>query len=636
MKYKLSLVLFLILYNFIYAQKTDYTLLSIPESLKENANTVVINQQIDINILSQKSFTIKKNKVVCIFNENGLRNIDASEYYDASTKLKSIEAVVYNSSGKELKKIKRKDFKDKSVADGFSILTEGRIAFLDYTPTEYPFTIVYNSEIETSNTAFIPNWSPIDDTFESVLKSSITINYIDGLGFKFKEFNFENKNIIKEEAKNRLSYTVENLSFIKNEEYSPSFKNITPYVMFGLDKFNLEGVEGTATTWKEFGLWMYTNLLVGSDELSFETQEKIKSLVGNEMDPIKKARIVYQFVQDKTRYVSIQLGIGGWKPMLAKDVDRLGYGDCKALSNYTRALLKIVNVNSYYTIIYGGYDKTSMYQDFVSMQGNHVVLAIPVNEKLCFLECTSQTKPFGFEGDFTDDRFALLVKPDKGEIVKTNAFNGNANTQHTNGTYLIDENGNISGGIAIKSTGVQYEDSYNLEKNPLEKIDAFYKSHFSNINNLKIEKVTFNNNRETVEFTENLKLSAPAYGLTNAKSIVFAVNAFNHNQNIPQRYRTRNNPFEIKRGFFDQDEIEISLPVNYYIEVKPDDFEIKDKFGEYKIEISIVNPHKIIYKRTLLINKGLYEKTEYENYRKFKENIVKADNSKIIITKKPS
>ena len=614
----------------------DYVSLSIPESLKENVNTVVVNQQIDINILSQKSFTIKKNKVICVYNEYGLRNIDASEYYDKTTKISSIEAIVYNSYGKEIKKIKRKDFKDKSVADGFSILTDGRIVFLDYTPTEYPFTIVYNSEVETSNTAFIPTWRPIDDTFESVLKSSISINYTDNLGFKFKEFNFENKNIVKKETNNSLSFTVENLPSVKYEDCSPSFKKIIPYVMFGLEKFNLEGVEGIATTWEGFGLWMYNNLLIDSDELPVDTQEKIKSIVGNETDPIKKAKIVYQFVQDKTRYVSIQLGIGGWKPMLAKDVDRLGYGDCKALSNYTRSLLKIVNVPSYYTVIYGGSDIESFDQDFVSMQGNHAVLAIPVNDKLCFLECTSQTKPFGFEGDFTDDRYALVIKPEGGKIVKTNAFIDKESKQQTKGNYLIDENGNIDGAITVKSTGIQYDNTYELEKKSSEKVVDFYKSHFSNINNLKIEKVAFNNNKEKVEFTENLKLSAPAYGSINSKNIVFPVNAFNRNQNIPQRYRTRNNPFEIARGFFDEDEIEITIPNNYYIEAKPDNLEFKDKFGEYKIEIKIINPQKIIYKRTLLINKGFYEKTDYENYRKFREQIARADNSKIIITKKQS
>ncbi len=55
-------------------------------------------------------------------------------------------------------------------------------------------------------------------------------------------------------------------------------------------------------------------------------------------------------MQDKTRYISVQIGIGGWKPMLADDVNKLGYGDCKGLTNYTKALLEAVDVPSYYTL----------------------------------------------------------------------------------------------------------------------------------------------------------------------------------------------------------------------------------------------------------------------------------------------
>jgi hypothetical protein len=55
-------------------------------------------------------------------------------------------------------------------------------------------------------------------------------------------------------------------------------------------------------------------------------------------EPIMKAKLIYDYVQQKSRYVSIQVGIGGWKPMDASDVDRLGYGDCKGLTNYTKAL----------------------------------------------------------------------------------------------------------------------------------------------------------------------------------------------------------------------------------------------------------------------------------------------------------
>jgi Transglutaminase-like superfamily len=492
---------------------------------------------------------------------------------------------------------------------------------------------VFYCETQSSNTAFIPAWTPIDDLFESVLKSGISISYPEKLGFKFKEFNFDDKKIVKTETKNNISFSVENIPAYKPEDYAPSFQKLVPKVLFGLERFSLEGIEGTAKNWEDFGLWVNNNLLQGLDEIPLETQGKIKTLVASETDPVKKAKIIYKYVQDKVRYVSIQIGIGGWKPMPAKEVDRLSYGDCKALSNYTKSLLKVAGIQSYYTIIFAGENKKDIDADFVSMQGNHAILTLPINDKLCFLECTSQTTPFGFGGDFTDDRNALIIKSDKGEIIHTNEYNEKVSSQFSKGNYTLDEIGGISGGISVISKGIQFDNIFTLNKKSPTEISDHYKNRFANINNLKIVNSNFNLNNEKVEFIENLELQAKDYAEINGKKIFFAPNAFNQNQKIPQRYRNRINPLEIQRGFFDSDEIEILLPSGFSIEAKPDNFELITKFGEYKTEYIVLNGNKIKYNRSFLLKKGFYDKSEYENYRKFIEQVAQNDNSKIVITK---
>lgn len=628
------IAIFFLFSTVMLSQKIDNALFLAPENLKENANSIVIEQNTEITIGSHKSYTIRTHKVIRVLNELGVKNIDAKEYYDSSIRIKSIDASMYNVYGKTIKAFKQKDFKDQSVADGYSVLTDKRMIFLDFTPTEYPFTLVYDSEVVNDNTAFIPSWTPIDDIYEGVLKSSMTVNYVDGIGFKFKEQNFEGYTIVKKEEKNKISYVLENAQAVKYEELSPSFDRIVPKVYYGLERFSLEGVEGSATSWSDFGKWMYTSLLSDTDDVKSETIDKIKVLLGNETDPVKKAKIIYKYVQDKTRYVSIQLGIGGWKPMSAKDVDRLGYGDCKALTNYTRTLLKAFDVPTYYTIIYAGNNKNNIQNDFVSMQGNHAILALPINDKLTFLECTSQTSPFGFEGDFTDDRFALIVKPDGGEIVKTNSYIEKDNHQKMNSSYTIATDGSINCSLEVKSNGIAYDNSYSIEKETPEKIKAHYKEVFGNLLNLNVVKYSFVNDKEKIEFTEKMECTATNYADMNNNTIIFPLNAFNQYSRVPQRYRTRNNPFEIARGFFDEDEIVITLPENYIIDAKPNDFVINDKFGEYKAEIKVVSPTQIIYKRSFLLKKGFYNKSEYENYRKFIEQVAKADNSKIALIKK--
>lgn len=618
----------------VQSQKNEYSTLLIADSLKENANAVVRLNQIDIIIASQRNMNINTTRVITVLNEKGLSAVDAAEHYDKKTTVKEIEATIYDAFGKEIKKIKRKDFKDNSAAGGGTLFSDSRYIYLDYTPTQYPFTVVYLSKLETSTTAFIPQWYPLSNFFVSVEKSILNVSYPANLGFKKMEFNFSNFNINKSiDTATQLSYTATSIPVQKQEDYSPAFSTIFPKVMMGLELFHLEDVDGKAKTWKEFGQWYYDDILSGTTVLPIETKQKMKALIGDEKDPIKKAQMIYDYVQKKSRYVSIQVGIGGWKPMLANDVDRLGYGDCKALTNYTKALLEAVDVPSYNTVLYGDSQKKDIESQFVSMQGNHMILAIPNGTDYTWLECTSQDAPFGFQGTFTDDRDVLVIKPEGGEIVHTQKYIDKYNSQISSGNYSLNANGDLSGKIEIVSRGSQYSQKEPLENlQPLEK-DEHYKQYWNTINNLKINNLSFSNDKTTVSFTEKVEISAVNYGNLLSGKMMFAINAYNQYTGSIKRIRNRKNPFEIQRGFADSDEITVALPTEFAIEFLPSNFELKSKFGEYKTEFIKKEDDTIIYKRSLFIKKGFYSNTEYDEYRLFIEKVSRNDNAKIIVTK---
>jgi hypothetical protein len=90
--------------TFIFAQKSDYSVLTISDSLKQNANAIVRLNQIDIIIASQRSMNIKTKRVVTVLNEPGLRQSKATENYNKSTPIKNIVATIYDAFGKEIKK----------------------------------------------------------------------------------------------------------------------------------------------------------------------------------------------------------------------------------------------------------------------------------------------------------------------------------------------------------------------------------------------------------------------------------------------------------------------------------------------------------------------------------------------------
>ncbi|MFB9053449.1 DUF3857 domain-containing protein [Formosa undariae] len=310
-------------------------------TLAKNANVLVKTNDVEIHILSYNKMVIKTHRTVTIYNESGDSKAYTHEAYDGSTKIKTLEATIYNAFGEKVKRYKEKDFQDAARADGISIYNDDRIKYIEHQSVSYPYTVDYISEVEHSMTAFLPSWSPLETFYTSVLQTSYQIINDTDVPLALKEEHFEGYNIIK---KSDYHFVAKDLKAITPEAYSPDFYMFAPRLKVAMQTFDMKGVQGINTNWQDFGAWVYESLLSDTQELPESVIATIKSLTTEASTNEEKARIVYDYLQKKARYISVQVGIGGWKPMLAKDVDRLSYGDCKALSNYTHALLNVVGV----------------------------------------------------------------------------------------------------------------------------------------------------------------------------------------------------------------------------------------------------------------------------------------------------
>ncbi|WP_299888899.1 DUF3857 domain-containing protein [uncultured Lacinutrix sp.] len=615
--------------SYLTFSQEKFIALTVSPELKEKSNAVVRSNIIEINIESINKMIVKQHRIVTVYNESGQSKVGGYVNYDNSITVKKLEAKIYNVVGQEIKKIKKKDFKDISVADGFSIFNDNRAMYFEYTPIAYPYTVEFTVETVRTNTAFIPRWIPIEGYYVSTEFSSYKVNNNSGVELTKKASNFEGYDGIEELSE--FHYTATNLPAVVSEAYSPSFTTFVPFLKLALKEFSMEGVKGTNTNWQNFGQWMNDKLIKGTEELPEDVKQAIIEKTKNISSSIEKAKIVYKHMQDKSRYVSIQVGIGGWKPMLASDVDRLGYGDCKGLTNYTKSLLETVGVDSYYTVVYGDSNIRSIDEDFSSLEGNHVILTIPNKGDYIWLECTSQEAPFGYNANFTDDRDVLVITPNGGEIVHTKVYETIGNTQVTKADVIIDDLGNMRAKVNVVYKGSQYDNHTHLESQDIKDQKLFYKNHYDNINNLNIISLKLNNDKENIVFTEDLELKSTNYASKAGQRLLLTPNLFNKRTYTPPRYKNRTLPFEIDRGFSDSDEYTITINEKYTIESLKEAVNISNKFGSYKVSIEKKDNNTILYKRYLIINKGKYSKEDYKAFRKFCLEIVKHDKSRIAI-----
>ncbi|MDO5972283.1 DUF3857 domain-containing transglutaminase family protein [Flavivirga aquimarina] len=617
------------------SQENLYTSYTIPANLKEKANAVIRSHDVYISLKSSNEMYVTEKKVITVLNKKGNDDVDAYVYYDNNVKIRRLEVLVFDNFGNEIKKIKKNDFKDVSAVDGGTLYSDSRVKYLEYTPIEYPYTIEFTSEVVNNNTAFIQPFAPVNGYFVSVEKSTYNIDFPEDITIRTKEKNFETLDLLKEETAGKIAYEVKNIEAVKPEAYSPGSVNMAPKVLVTSKQFTLEGVHTQVENWSDFGKWMYHDLIKDTYDLPASTISMIQNLVKDEPDDVAKAKKIYQYVQDKTRYISVQVGIGGWKPFNASEVDKLGYGDCKALTNYTMSLLKAAGVKSNYTVVYAGSSQRSLEKDFAAMQGNHVILNIPQEDKEdIWLECTSQKLPFGFIGDFTDDRDVLVITPEGGKIQHTKKYNTEESTQRIKGSYTISNEGAINVDVNINSKGIQYDDKYWLETETERDLDKHYKKRWKYINTITIDNMHITNDKEAIEFIEGVHFQASNYSKKLGNRMLFTLNALNRNTDIPDRYRNRKHPLKIKRGFTDIDEVEIKLPQDYKVESKPGSKSIENKFGRYKTEVIVKDENTLIYKREFIVKDGEFPKEDYDAFRDFYKEVNKQDNAKVALIKK--
>jgi len=632
-KLKVAPLLLLFFIVTTYSQDFDFNTQLIPESLKKNANSVVRFENVSIEIVSQRQLIITYESAITIYNKLADKFADITIHYDKGRSINNLSTFIYDANGKEIKKIKKNDYKDYSAYDGISLFNDGRLIHYNHTPISYPYTVYNKYQIKSSNTAFIPSWILNGSYYQGVQNAFFEIKYPSEITLIKSEKHFDGYEIKKTEENGLVSYQIKDIEAFKRESYAPSLYEYLPFVKFGINKFNLEGVDGEASNWKEFGKWYYDNLLQGVLELPDGTKQHIKSITSVVDDPIEKAKIVYEFVQNKVRYISVQVGIGGFQPTNATEVDKLGYGDCKGLTNYTAALLKEIGIEAYHTLIYGS-EKRNLDKDVASAQGNHMILYLPISNQDIWLECTSQKHPFGQIGSFTDDRDALVIKPSGGEIMHTKIYEPEENLQLTKGNYEISEKGGLSANVSIESLGTQYDSHmFKYDGESPKNLDLLFKKYLSNINNIKFSKIEVLNNKKELKFQEELDFTATNYATNTGSQLLIPLNAFNKNSYVPKRIRDRKMPINISRGFVDVDEVKIELPANMKIEFVPENIQIENKFGSYTLELEKTANSTFMYKRKLQMNGGQFPKEEYDSYRNFWKEIRKNDNAKIVLTK---
>ncbi len=621
-------------YSISFTQEAEYKVSDIPDVLKKNAKAVIRKNEVEIIVKSSKGAVMNVTFAITVLNENGIDNCYFVQYYDKFIKVNSIKAIVYDANGKKIRRIPGDEIIDHSAISGYSIYEDNRVKLIDPRVRTVPFTFEYSFSINFNGLLHFPEWSYYDDYNVSVESESMKVVVPKSYKFRYLERNLTKNDLCKLENDENTTYfwKAENLPALKEEPYSLPLEEYTPVVYMAPSDFEINNYSGNCETWKNFGIWI-KQLNKDRDDLPIETQKQVKELVKDMENDFDKIQAIYSYLQNKTRYVSIQVGIGGWQPFEASVVDKMSYGDCKALTNYMKSLLDVVGIKSNYCLVRAGADASNMIKDFSSTQFNHAFLCIPAKEDTVWLECTSQILPCGYIGTFTDDRDVLLIDVDGGKVVHTKVYSAEDNVKSSKIFVDLYNDGNAAVNASIKYKGLFYDDIIRL----ILSDDADKKKQLYNrikISNFELINFSHEVIKDQIPLVkENLDLLVRNLGTFMGDRMMLNLNLMNKKSEIPKRISDRKSDIFIRRSRTEIDTIVYKIPALFTVNKVPSPIEISSKFGVYKMQAELAD-NKLYYIRSFTVDKGIYPATDYEKFVTFYESILNEDLTKIILTKK--
>ncbi|MFA9392465.1 MAG: DUF3857 domain-containing protein [Prolixibacteraceae bacterium] len=627
---KLLIVLCFILVHFINSAKEAGFSFEYADSLRENANAIVLFSKVTYTRTSLSNLTEHVHYAMTILSD---RDDDLKEFsisYDAFTKVKALECTIYDKNGDKVRTLKKTEIKDYAAYSSYTLFHDNRYKYFEAYHPDYPYTIEIEYSIDHDGFLSIPTWYPIGDYNISIKESVLEAYFADDLKINFELRNASELAFEKGVEKNNtvFHWQINGVKALEYEKYAPPFMNQVPSVYLNPVRFIFDGVKGEFSSWNSLGEWNY-RLLADDFDLSEDTKKDLDAIKKKSGDSHELVKLVYQYMQSKTRYVGIQLGIGGFKPMSPELVDEVGYGDCKALSYYTKSLLQYLDIQSDYAIV--GVDRREIIFDhFPSLnQLNHAILCVPLSSDTVWLECTSQIAPYNHLYDGTTSRKAVLVKEGGGELVHTpNAKAGRAE-QFVSITF--DEDGKVSFKKKTKYTGSMFDDYCSLEQLSDKELRE-YELKSTTVNDMKINSMSVSSNPDEASLIVINDFVSNNFMMKSGNRLFLELNPFTQVTKIAGQKAERRNKVYIKNDLIYYDQIVFALPLGYDVEHCPENKSFSTKFGDFEMSIEL-NGNSLLFNRTFRITEGEYEKSNYTDYIEFVNKVAENEDCKLILIK---
>ncbi len=600
----------------------------IPDSLKRGACSVVRDYSVEFVQKSATGGEAQFRKTVTVLNAEGLEGATFIHVDGHFSKLKKFKGGISNSQGKQVVKLRRSDLKESTLSSGLT--SDSHTYYYECPPYSYPFSVTYEWTCDYSNGMLVyPDFYPQISYNQSVQNASYRLSVPGNVDVIYRSNRIgKTPEVTRHGEYKTYAWTGISLT-ASHPAYNGDARSVVGYIESEPTVFECDGYEGRQDTWQNFGIWK-NKLLQGRDNLPEDEKQKIIAMTRDASSPVEKIRILYDYLARNTRYVSIQLGIGGWQPIDAATVCRTKFGDCKGLTNYMKAMLAVAGIPSVYTCISVEEKRLCPHLPGVH-QLDHAILCVPLPADTLWLECTNAYLPFGYVHSDIAGHDAMLVDDNGGRLVRLPDYPDSCHRQSFHTRMQLDAQGNMTGVMTHRNAMRYYEKTLSLlsmnEKQRVRELGGMLQG-----NPPRISSVHVTERKDSVpQLTCRFAVMGQC-GTVNGNRMFLTVNPYRRRPSVSP-VASHAYPLYLTEGSLLTDTLEVLLPAGYVPERIPKPVSLTQPFGTFISNVT-VRDGRLLVCQSMLVRKGTYPREMHALWNEFLNQAGKADREMIVLLRK--
>lgn len=599
-----------------------------------NASKATLLDLADITVRPNGSSRTVTRQVVKVFNERGRDEGEVSIPYNSDYEtLTIVRARTILPSGKVLT-VKPADVRDASADGGDGSYSDARVksfslpAVNDGAVLEYEYVTDQKRPLLPGQ--FWTKWWFQTGT-DPVSLSRLTVTLPKSLVSKnaLKNTGTRVKPIIRPGKDGKtVTYTYQDVSVpaIEFEPMMPDADRVAPHL-----------VVSTVNSWDDIAAWYYK---LAKDRMKADATIKaqVASLTRGKTTPEEKAKAIFYYVEEKTRYVALEYGIGGYQPRPAADVCRNQYGDCKDMATLLVAMLREAGITAYPVLLRAG--STASVRDQLPNANafNHAICLAEIGGKQYWLDATAGIATFGVTPGSDRGCDALVIRDGgKGQFQIIPPATPAENKMEQSVKLALAPDGSATGTVTVRGVGdpdlgLRAALRGTRPDKIKDLVGALARSLAPNAQVVRYDVSDFRNKDVPVTITADVQI--PRWAQKTGTLLIFKARAEQGAGSGQSPFQTdkREHPIFQESAGMGAATIEVSLPAGYTILSAPESVDLSSDLGRFFRTVTS-DANKLSVRVEVENRRADIPVSRYPEVRKYYGSLVEMADEPVVIKK---